>query len=149
MREANGYRDSTGSVIMGNKGNLVLGGNQVIPEMHGDPVNEIPRFMGQPIGGPVYNEAKPTPWIEAQAGTGGRGGGGAEAGGDGGGESMEDRCSMPTSATGWTASVAQQAVLRTGNGPSDGGDLQPRQHVPAARRAGHPMGSGKGSGDRR
>ena len=112
VREANGYRDSSGSVIMGNKGNLVLGSNQVVPEMHGDPVNQIPRFMGHPTGGPVYNDTRATPWIEAQAGTGGRarvaggraqgdaaggagrapggGGGGGRAQG-GGGESMEDR----------------------------------------------------------
>ena len=46
VREANAYRDTTGPVVMGNKGNLVLGTNQVIPEMHGDPVNLIPRFVG-------------------------------------------------------------------------------------------------------
>jgi predicted dehydrogenase len=69
-REANGYRDSTaGSVIMGNKGNLVLGSNQVIPEMHGDPANQIPKFAGHPAGGPVYSDVKVSPWIEAQAGT--------------------------------------------------------------------------------
>jgi len=94
VREANGYRDSTGSVVMGDKGNLVLGSNQVVPEMHGDPVNQIPRFQGHPIGGPVYSDTKPAPWIEAQAGTGGRGGPGGgrgAAGGAGGGESMEDQ----------------------------------------------------------
>jgi hypothetical protein len=90
---------------MGDKGNLLLGSNQVVPEMHGDPVNQIPRFMGHPTGGPVYNNTPSTPWIEAQAGTGGRGpagGGGGAAGGRGGaggaaggpaggGESMEDQ----------------------------------------------------------
>jgi len=101
VREANGYRDSTGSVIMGDKGNLLIGSNQVVPEMHGDPVNQIPRFMGHPTGGPVYNDTKAVPWIEAQAGAGrgGPGGGGRAAaggargaeGGESGGESMEDR----------------------------------------------------------
>ena len=64
---------------MGNKGNLVLGSNQVVPEMHGDPVNQIPRFMGHPTGGPVYNDTKAVPWIEAQAGSG-RGGAGSGRG---------------------------------------------------------------------
>jgi hypothetical protein len=93
-------------VIMGNKGNLILGSNQVVPEMHGDPVNLIPRFVGHPAGGPVYTNTQPVPWIEAQAGTGGRGpggGGGARnaaggaqaaagpARGASGGESLEDQ----------------------------------------------------------
>jgi predicted dehydrogenase len=104
VREANAYHDSTGSVVMGNKGNLMLGSNAVTSESHGDPVNQIPRFMGHPAGGPVYNNTPSVPWIEAQAGTGGRGGaGGAGAAGRGqadagrgagraaGGESMEDQ----------------------------------------------------------
>ena len=107
VREANGYRDSSGSVVMGDKGNLLLGSNQVVPEMHSDPVNLIPRFVGQqPIGGAVFNDTKAVPWIEAQAGTGGRGGAGgggreqgeagrgggrAEAGGAGGRESLEEQ----------------------------------------------------------
>jgi predicted dehydrogenase len=86
VREANAYRDSTGSVVLGNKGNLLLGSNQVVPETHGDPTNQIPRFVGHPAGGPVYSTTPTTPWIEAQA---------AAAGGRGqaapGGESMEDR----------------------------------------------------------
>ncbi len=90
VREANGYRDSSGSVIMGSKGNLILGSNQVVPEMHGDPVNQIPRFSGHPTGGPVYNDTKPVPWIEAQAGTP-RGGRGAGRSAESGGESMEDQ----------------------------------------------------------
>jgi Oxidoreductase family, C-terminal alpha/beta domain len=77
-------------VILGTKGNLLLGSNQVVPEMHGDPVNSIPRFVGHPTGGPVYNDTKPEPWIEAQAGTGGRGGGRGPAAGAGG-ESLEDQ----------------------------------------------------------
>jgi predicted dehydrogenase len=83
IREANSHRDSSGSVIMGNKGNLLLGSNQVVSERRGDPVNQIPRFMGHPIGGPVYNTTPNVPWIEgaptsaeAQGGTG-RGAGAA------------------------------------------------------------------------
>jgi len=104
LREANGYRDSTGSVVMGNKGNLMLGSNQVIPEMRAiNTANLIPRFQGQqPIGGAVFDDSRPVPWIEAQPGTGGRGGGrgpgeggrGAgrgEAGGAGGFESLEEQ----------------------------------------------------------
>ena len=46
---------------------MVLAGNyEVIPENKIDPVNDIPRFMGQPIGGPVYSDVKPTPWIQAR-----------------------------------------------------------------------------------
>ena len=91
VREANAYRDSSGSVVMGNKGNLVLGSNQVVPEMHGDPVNQIPRFMGHPAGGPVYSNTQSTPWIEAQGGTGGRGGAAGAGGAAGGGESLENQ----------------------------------------------------------
>jgi predicted dehydrogenase len=89
VREANAFRDSAGSVIMGSKGNLVLGSNQVVPEMHGDPVNQIPPFAGHPAGGPVYNDTKAAPWFEAQAGTP-PGGAGRGAGPDAG-ESLEDR----------------------------------------------------------
>ena len=104
IREANGHRDSSGSVVMGNKGTLSLGSNQVVAEAHGDPVNQIPRFVGHPAGGPVYTNTPSTPWIEAQPGSGGAsGGGGRGAGGGGargagggggaaaGGESMEDQ----------------------------------------------------------
>ena len=73
VREANGYRDATGSIVLGNKGNLLLGSNQVISERHGDPVNSIPRFVGHPAGGPVYNTTPSVPWIEGLAETGGRG----------------------------------------------------------------------------
>ena len=69
VREANAFRDSSASVIMGDKGNLILGSNQVVPEMRGDPANQIPRFVGHPSGGPVHSNTPSTPWIEAQAGT--------------------------------------------------------------------------------
>ncbi|MGO9893580.1 MAG: Gfo/Idh/MocA family protein [Bryobacteraceae bacterium] len=90
-REANGLRDPQGSVVMGDKGNLMLGSNQVVPEMKSYPPNLIPRFVGQqPAGGAVFNDTKPEPWIEAQAGTGGRGGRGA-AGGAADYQSLEER----------------------------------------------------------
>ena len=88
VREANGLRDAGGSVILGSKGNLRLGTNEVVPEMHGDPVNMIPRFVGHPAGGPVYNDKRPAPATEAIAASGGRGGGRGAAGG---GESLEDQ----------------------------------------------------------
>ena len=104
LREANGYRDSNGSVVMGNKGNLLLGSNQVVPEMRSSHTeNLIPRFQGQqPIGGAVFDDSRPVPWIEAQPGTGGRGGAGGAGRGQGeagrgagrgaaGGESMEEQ----------------------------------------------------------
>ena len=85
LREANGYRDSNGSVVMGNKGNLLLGSNQVVPEMRSSHTeNLIPRFQGQqPIGGAVFDDSRPVPWIEAQPGTGGRGGAGGAGRGQG------------------------------------------------------------------
>jgi predicted dehydrogenase len=88
VREANGYRDGASSAVLGNKGNLLLGSNQVVPEMKpGNPENLIPRFQGQqPIGGAVFDQSVSTPWIEAQPGTGGgRGPGGARGGREGGG----------------------------------------------------------------
>jgi hypothetical protein len=86
VREANALRESTGSIILGSKGNLVLGSNQVVPEMHGDPVNQIPRFAGHPVGGPVYNDTKPEAWIQAQPGAPAGNPRGSESG-----ESLEDR----------------------------------------------------------
>jgi len=72
IREANGMRGDTatrGQVYLGTKGNLVLAGNyEVVPENKIDPVNDIPRFTGQPIGGPVYSDVKPTPWIKPSKG---------------------------------------------------------------------------------
>ena len=50
---------------------MVLAGNwEVLPEMKGDPLNDIPRFSGQPIGGPGYSNTEPGPWIEAAKGKG-------------------------------------------------------------------------------
>ena len=98
VREANGYRDSTrgGTAILGTKGDLILGSNEIVSENKSNPVNLIPRFQGQqPVGGPQFDQTRPTPWIEGasapaagrNAGNAGRGGGagaGAGAGRSGG-----------------------------------------------------------------
>ncbi len=72
IREANAMRGdpaTRGQVYLGTKGSLVLaGGYEVIAENRIDPVNDIPPFMGQPIGGPVYSDVKPTPWIQGSKG---------------------------------------------------------------------------------
>jgi predicted dehydrogenase len=72
IREANAMRgagSARGQVYEGTKGNLVLaGGYEVFPENKIDPVNDIPRFSGHPIGGPVYTDVKPTPWIQGSKG---------------------------------------------------------------------------------
>jgi predicted dehydrogenase len=72
IREANAMRGDNatrGQVYHGTKGNMVLaGGYEVVPEMKIDPVNDIPRFSGHPIGGPVYSDVKPAAWIQASKG---------------------------------------------------------------------------------
>ena len=75
IREANAGRGaadaaSRGQLYFGTKGTMVLAGNwEIFAENKTDPVNDIPRFMGHPVGGPVYTQTKPTPWIEASKGT--------------------------------------------------------------------------------
>ena len=65
IREANASRsipdaETRGQLYLGTKGTMVLAGNwEVLPEMKGDPVNDIPRFSGHPAGGPVYSDTKP------------------------------------------------------------------------------------------
>jgi len=72
IREANAMRGdaaSRGQAYFGTKGTMILAGNyEVVPENKIDPVNDIPKFSGHPIGGPVYTDTKPTPWIEASKG---------------------------------------------------------------------------------
>ena len=72
IREANVMRGdpaARGQLYLGTKGSMVLsGGYEVIPEMKIDPVNDIPRFLGHPTGGPVYTTTRGTPWIEASKG---------------------------------------------------------------------------------
>lgn len=83
IRETNAHREDSatrGLVFHGTKGTLLLGGSaQVLTDMHGDPVNSIPRFLGHPVGGPQASQAKPEPWIpgaQSTTPTGGAGGGG-------------------------------------------------------------------------
>ena len=72
IREANAMRgdpSTRGQVYHGTKGSLTLaGGWDVTPETKSDPVNDIPRFLGHPAGGPVYTQTKPAPWLEATKG---------------------------------------------------------------------------------
>jgi predicted dehydrogenase len=72
IHETSGYRGDSatrGLVFHGTKGAMLLSGNyDVVPEMHGDPVNSIPRFLGHPIGGPVSSQTTPAPWMEASKG---------------------------------------------------------------------------------
>jgi predicted dehydrogenase len=69
IREANASRGDPGQVYLGTKGSMTMaGGYQVASEQKIDPVNDIPRFLGHPIGGPVYSDVKPTPWIQAASG---------------------------------------------------------------------------------
>ena len=71
IREANAMRDAAarGHLYLGTKGTLLLAGNyEVTPENKIDPVNDIPRFLGHPVGGPLYTDVKPTPWIQASKG---------------------------------------------------------------------------------
>ena len=69
IREANASRGDPGQVYLGTKGSMTMtGGYTVASETKIDPVNDIPRFLGQPIGGPVYTDVKGTPWIQASSG---------------------------------------------------------------------------------
>lgn len=69
IREANASRGDPGQVYLGTKGTMTMaGGYTVTSEMKGDPVNDIPRFLGQPVGGPVYSNTPRTPWIQASKG---------------------------------------------------------------------------------
>jgi predicted dehydrogenase len=69
IREANASRGDPGQVYLGTKGSMTMaGGYQVASEQKIDPVNDIPKFQGQPIGGPVYSDTPRTPWIQASSG---------------------------------------------------------------------------------
>ncbi len=74
IHETSGYRGdsaSRGLVFHGTKGTMLLSGsNEVVPEMHGDPFNSIPQFLGHPIGGPKTSQTTPVPWMEAAKGSG-------------------------------------------------------------------------------
>ncbi len=69
IREANASRGDPGQVYLGTKGSMTMTGSyQVGSEMKGDPVDDIPKFQGHPVGGPVYSNTRKTPWIEASSG---------------------------------------------------------------------------------
>ena len=53
-----------GQLYLGTKGYMNVSANyQISSESHGDPVNSIPRFVGHPIGGPVYNDTPTSLWL--------------------------------------------------------------------------------------
>jgi predicted dehydrogenase len=58
-----------GLQFYGTKGSMTLArsGFEIFPEMKVDPANEIPQFLGHPVGGPVpRTSVKPSPWIESK-----------------------------------------------------------------------------------
>jgi len=71
IREANAFSDATtrGQVYLGTKGNLVLSGSFTITsEMRWiNPENEIPRFLGHPVGGPRYDNTGQEPFLPGYA----------------------------------------------------------------------------------
>jgi predicted dehydrogenase len=80
IREANAMPgiQPNGQAYLGTKGNLVLSGAYTVTsETKINPIDDIPAFSGQPIGGPVYPHTPPVPWLPeyplASAGRGGRG----------------------------------------------------------------------------
>jgi predicted dehydrogenase len=68
-REASrGHAAGEGLEIFGTYGSMVISraGFSVIPDIKGDPENQIPQFLGHPAGGPGRNpDGKPVPWTEA------------------------------------------------------------------------------------
>ena len=105
-----------------------------------DPVNDIRGFMGQPIGGPVYTNVKPTPWIQAS-----KGGVASDARYGTGGEDT-----MAMNERDWLNSIRtpQTSAVRGGGRPSRGTAWPPGQYVSAAG-PGHQMGPRERTGDRR
>jgi predicted dehydrogenase len=69
MREVSlGRRDTGGGLeFFGTKGSMTVsrGGYTVYPDMKINPETAIPRFQGQPSGGPQAGQSKPEPWTEA------------------------------------------------------------------------------------
>ncbi len=68
FREASaGRRQGAGLEFFGTKGSLAISrsGFEVIPDMKINPANAIPTFEGHPAGGPVRENAKPEPWVQA------------------------------------------------------------------------------------
>lgn len=72
-REASGGKRGTPILeFCGTKGSLVVdrASYEVFPDLKIDTANAIPRFRGQPNGGPQRTDVKPEPWIEARKETG-------------------------------------------------------------------------------
>ena len=68
FREASaGRRAGAGLEFFGTKGSMSISrsGFEVIPDLKINPANAIPVFEGHPIGGPVREDVKPEPWVEA------------------------------------------------------------------------------------
>jgi predicted dehydrogenase len=78
-------------LYLGTKGYMNVSGNfTVTSETKVNPIDDIPRFQGHPIGGPVYPNEPRTPWLPEYANTAnapgaGRGAGGGAGRGAGGG----------------------------------------------------------------
>jgi predicted dehydrogenase len=74
MREISlGRREGGGGLeFFGTKGSMTVsrGGFTTYPDMKIDPETAIPRFRGQPSGGPQAAGSKPEPWTEALKETG-------------------------------------------------------------------------------
>jgi predicted dehydrogenase len=70
FREASAGRRAGGGALefFGTKGSLVINrkGFEVVPDMKSSPENAIPVFQGHPVGGPVREDVKPEPWVEAR-----------------------------------------------------------------------------------
>ena len=82
IREANASRGEPGQAYLGTKGTMNLSGSyQIASETKIDAVNDIPRFLGHPTGGPVYTNTRGEPWLPqyASADTGGGRGAGRGA----------------------------------------------------------------------
>jgi len=119
---------SPGQLYLGTKGYMNVTGNyQVSSERKVDPVNDIPRFQGHPIGGPVYTQVPATSWLPDSAVTAapaGRGGGGAGRGaaaGAPGGAPGQGRGAAPGGAPGAAAAVATDSrygLTATGADPT-------------------------------
>ncbi len=68
FREASaGRRAGAGLEFFGTKGSMTVArsGFEVFPDMKINPANAIPVFEGHPAGGPVRENVKPEPWVQA------------------------------------------------------------------------------------
>jgi predicted dehydrogenase len=131
VREAcSGPRDAGGGgqVYMGTKGTMSVSGNYTVTsESKGDPVNDIPRFQGHPIGGPVYTQTPRTQWLSpevlaaaggaAAGGAGGGGGRGAGRGAAGAGAGAQGRGAAPAAGAG-VATDSRYGLTATGADPT-------------------------------